>query len=440
MTKRFYQLPVFWCMLFFVFSIILARHNKIGIYDQGYGRSWYNGDAFSDINVESAAKYYQEYGLRKNNGLPTYRYTDSIAGNEFVYTHYPPMAEWIGGIFAKITKHHDFKTLSFPVLFISLALFFLIYYILSVWLKNDIGAFIGASLLVLSNYFIPWADDIHQHIYVEFFRWIFVYGWWLYLSSEKKKILLIYALALSYAMMCFFSFEPYVYTAIIIVGFPIALKKRIVRWEVALLLAVPLVCFGLRLWLSSQYLGSFSAMLNDMTLAYKHRTGSDDRWSEIGRAMSFWDYIQLLPETRLHRLGHFYLFPSFVVIGLAILGLIDLRNKYNQIYRVAIVIYLASISWMLVMPQHALIHIFTLRHIGIFMGLTLGLGIVSFIKHIKAHWNKKDYLFLSIDVIVIIYSLTYFAINTVYFLYMKYGWFYPQFGTDNFELTNYFLW
>ncbi len=439
-NKKFYQRPIFWFILLFVYSVILVRHNNIGIYDTGYGRGWYYGDAFSDINVESASKFYMEHGLKRNYGLPTYKYTDTIPNNEFVYTHYPPMAEWIGGVFAKTTKHYDFKTMSIVPLLLSVVLFFMIFHILSVWLKNDIASFVGASLLVLSNYFIAWADDTHQHVYVEFYRWLFVYVWWFYLSSDKKNKWLVLLLAFSYAMMSLHSFEPYVYIAIITLGFPIALRQKLIRWEVALLLLTPVVCFAFRLWLSAEFLGSVQAMINDMTLAYKHRTGTDDRWSEIGRVMSFWDYIQALPETRLHRLGHFYSFPSLVVVMLAIIGLIELRRKYLAIYRVAIVIYIASISWMFIMPQHALIHIFTLRHIGIFLGLAMGLGIVAYWKIIVAHFHKRDYLLLSIHSVILIYSLTYFGINTFYFLYVKYGWCYPKFGTDNFELVNQFLW
>lgn len=438
-TKKFYRRPVFWVILFFVYSIILVRHAHIGIYDSGFGRAWYFGDAFSDINVESASKYYMEHGLKRNSGLPTYKYTDTIAGNEFVYTHYPPMAEWVGGVFAKLTGHYDFQAVSWIPLCLSVVLFFMIYHILSVWLGNNIASFVGASLLVLSNYFIAWADDVHQHVFVEFYRWAFVYLWWLYLTV-KKNHLLIFVLALCYAMMSLHSFEPYVYIAIIIIGFPIALRQKFIRWEVGLLLAVPIVCFIFRLWLSSRYLGSWEAMMQDMILAYKHRTGSDDRWSEIGRVMSLWDYVNFLPETRLHRLGHFYSFPSLVIVMLGILGLTELRRLDNSMYRIAIVIYIAAISWIFVMPQHALIHIFTLRHIGIFIGLVCGLGILKYKNIIAAHLLKKDYLLLSVHAVILAYSGTYFAINTVYFLYIKYGWCYPRFGMDNFELTNYFLW
>src|SRR5687768_381303 len=127
---KFYKRPVFWIILLFVYSIILVRHANIDIYGPGYGRSWYYGDDYSDRNVESAAKFYLDSGFAANNGLPNYLYQDDIPGNEVVYTHYPPMAEWIGGIVAKITKDYKFKTLSFLPLILSIALFFMIFHFL----------------------------------------------------------------------------------------------------------------------------------------------------------------------------------------------------------------------------------------------------------------------------------------------------------------------
>src|SRR5690606_752233 len=129
--------PIFWVIFLFVYSIIIFRHVNIDIHEPGFGRGWFYGDDFSDRNVESAAKYYMVHGLKSNYGLPTYFYTDTITGNEMVYTHYPPMAEWIGGAVAKLTKDYSFKTLSILPLVLSVFLFFMIYHILSQWIKSN---------------------------------------------------------------------------------------------------------------------------------------------------------------------------------------------------------------------------------------------------------------------------------------------------------------
>lgn len=438
-TKKFYQRPVFWMVLLFVYAVIAARYTKIGIHDQGYGRAWYYGDNFSEANVESAAKFYMEHGFKPNAGLPTYSYLDTVSKNDYVYTHYPPMAEWIGGGVARVTGHYDDRVISLVPLALSLLLFFMIFYILARWLDHSHAAFIGASLLVLSNYFISWADDAHQHLYIEFFRWSFVYLWWLYLTTDSRKKYLLPVLAVCSAMMCLLSFEPYVYIGIVIIGFPWALKQKVIRWEVIVLLLVPVFAFGLRLYLNAEYLGGIAAMITDMKSALLNRTGASGAVSELQRSMDFSDYFHLLPQTRLHRLGHFYILPSLMVVLLGILGAIQLKKMNPVFFRVAMVIYIAVISWIFVMPQHALIHIFTLRHVGIFVGIVAGLGLIRYKTILVAHWKARKYVWLSGHAVLIVYSLVYAGINTVYFVYLKYGFLYPHLGTGNFELTDHFL-
>lgn len=435
---KFYKRPLFWVIFFFVYSIIIIRHAKVDIYQTGFGRGWYFGDHSSEKNVESAAKFYMEKGFNPNSGLPTYMYHDTIPGNEYVYTHYPPMAEWIGGVFAIATHHYTDKAISILPILLSVLLFFMIFYILAKWLNNNTAAFTGGCVLVLSAYFIPWADDIHQHLYIEFFRWSFVYLWWLYLSQNNKKYI-IPVLAVCYAFLCLLSFEPYVYIAIVIVGFPIALKQKIIRWEVAGLLLIPVLSFGIRLYLNARYLGGYSIMIADMRSALLNRTGRSADISELQRKMQLSDYFYLLPQIRLHRIGHFYIFPTVVILLLGILGAIQLKKTNPIFFRIALVIYLASLSWAIVMPQHALIHIFTLRHLGIFIGIVLGFGLIEYRAIMLQHWQKRQYPFLAIHAIIVVYAVFYISINTVYFVYLKYGYLYPLLGKDNFELFDHFL-
>jgi hypothetical protein len=170
-----------------------------------------------------------------------------------------------------------------------------------------------------------------------------------------------------------------------------------------------------------------------------NRTGMSSAVSELERKMDFSDYFHLLPETRLHRLGHFYIFPSLVLVMLGILGSIQLK-KYNPIFfRISIVIYIAAISWVIVMPQHALIHIFTLRHVAIFVGIVVGFGLLKYKSVLVAHWKNRKFLFLAGHGIIIAYTVFYAALNTVYFVYLKYGLLYPHLGTGNYELIDHFL-
>ncbi|MBL7767222.1 MAG: hypothetical protein JNJ58_14075 [Chitinophagaceae bacterium] len=436
---KFYQRKTFWFIFMISFSVILARYIKIDMNDAGFGKGWYFGDAFSERNVQSAARFYEDKGFKPNCGLPMYGYEDSIEANETVYTHYPPLAEWIGGVISTTFKATSDHALSLFPLLLSVLLFFLIFKILAEIIGDDHISFVGASVLVLSNYFICWADDIHQHLYIELCRWSFVYLWWKYLKAPQRPYFILPILCMLYAAMCLLSFEPYVYTAIITVGFSWVLSGRIFRWENVLLLAVPVFAFALRLNLNANYLGGFDAMIADMKGAFINRTGGESGSSELGRAMGLRDYLGLLPKTRIHRLGHFYIFPSLVLFMLGILGLLRIRRYDDQLFRLSIVIYLACVSWIFVMPQHALIHIFTLRHMGIFMGLVLGFGLIAYVQLLKQHFSEKKYVFIGLHSLVILYSIFYAGLNTVYFVYLKYGYLYPHWGTDNYEVIDHFL-
>jgi hypothetical protein len=311
----------------------------------------------------------------------------------------------------------------------------MIFSFLARWLGDNDASFIGATVLVLSNYFICWAGDIHQHLYVEFFKWIFVFLWWWYLTDSKRKYLLP-ILALCYFAMCLLSFEPYVYIAIVIVGFPLVKKQKLIRWEVALLLLVPIAAFGLRLWLNSLYLGSFHAAINDIAGAYIMRIG--DGGGELGRKMGVWDYLYLLPETRLRRLGHFYIFPSTMIVLFYILGMIQLKRHNLTIFKMTLIMYAAALSWAFIMPQHALVHIFTLRHIAIFIGLTIGTGLIQYKNIVINHWKNRKYLMLSVHAILIAYSIFYIGVNTIYFVYLKFGILYPHLGVGSFRISESF--
>jgi len=437
---KFYQRKWFWAIFILVFSVVLARHFKVDIHDEGFGRGWYYGDAHSEKNVESASRYYLEHGFTKNSGLPVYEYNDDNPANDYVYSHYPPLSEWLGGLWANILQEYDAVYIGLFPLLLSVLLFFLIYKILGEFLQEPRAAFIGASLLVLSNYFICWADDIHQHLYIELLKWLFVYGWWMYLKTEKKNLLIYFLLCLSYFAMCLLSYETYVYTAIIVVGFSFVIRKQVFRLDVFVLLLVPVLAFSLRLYVNYLYFGSWDAMVSDMYNAMLERTvGGGSKQNELGRAMTLHDYIWLLPKTRLHRLGHFYIFPSFVIIGLGILGFLQVKKKSAQLFKIVLVVYLASLSWLFVMPQHALIHIFTLRHIGLFLGLVLGYGILRYKEMIITHYREKKYIYMTLHSVVLGYSFLYAMINTFYFVYLCFGWAYPSFGTHKYELINQFL-
>ncbi len=432
---KFYQRKLFWVIFIIVFSVILSRYFKISIHDEGYGRGWYFGDTHSAKNVETSAKYYLDSGFAKNSGLPYYGYDDGIENNEYVYTHYPPMAEWIAGAFATLTGHWQAHYISIMPLVLSVCLFFLIFHFSGQLLPDKNAGFISACIIVLSVYFLAWADDIHQHLYNEFFKWSFVLIWWRYLKFNTSKFNIV-LLAILYLMMCLISFEPYVYIAIVVVGMSYVIQKKWISPEIVLLLAIPLVAFSIRLYMNANYFGSMEAMIADMKGAFVNRTGGENAQSELGRAMNWKDYLITLPKTRFQRLGHFYLFPSVVIFIIGILGIRKIKNTDKELFKVAAVIYIACVSWIVAMPQHALIHIFTLRHMAVFLSIVLGYGIIEYYGIVKKHFLASKKGWIAVHAVLILYTTMYTILNTVYVMYMKYGLFYPHLGKENYDIIN----
>lgn len=435
---KFYQRKTFWLVIIFAYAVIFFRWHAISIHDEGYGRSWYYGDGFSGRNVESAAKFYLDSGFVRNYSLPTYYYTDTIQNNNSVYTHYPPMSEWIGGVFASITGHWEGKYIALLPILLSFLLVIVIYKFLSEILNDDKASFISGSLLILSLYFIGYVDDIHQHLYVELSKWSFVYLWWRYLKFNTSHVYILVLWCL-YFIMCMLSFEPYIYIAILTLGFSVVLQKKWLSWQMVVIASAPIIAFGLRLYLNTLHLGSFEAMLADMKGAFINRTGGDSNWSELGHAMTLNDYLFLLPKTRFNRLGHFYILPTITLIYVGFLGLKSIYSKNKELFRLSMVIYVACISWIFVMPQHALIHVFTLKHMAILMGIIIGVGILQYLEILKKHFAEKKYSFLLAHSVFISYSIVYVAINTVYLLYLKFGLAYPNFGKEPYYVIDNFF-
>ncbi len=434
----FYQKKTFWIIFIFCCSIIVTRYVKISIDDSGYGKGWYFGDSFSCKNVQSAAMYYHDNGFQSTNYLPMYRYEDTITNNEYIYTHYPPLAEWVGGITTKITGSTSEHVFSFLPMLLSILLIFFIYKVLEDITGTKKESFLSASMIVLSIYFLAWTSDFHQALYIEVGRWSVLWLWWYYLQVNSKKIL-VPLIALIYACICFISFEAYVYIAIILVGFSWVLQKKVFRWELLCLLLVPAIMFSLRLYINYLHFHTWATTIADFKSAYVTRTGIREGFSELGRKMTWQDYLILLPKTRFIRLGHFYILPSAVLIIICGLGLAEIKKRNKQLFHLCIVVYMACLSWTLLMMQHALIHIFTLRHVAIFVALTIGFGLYKYKEIVLYDFKNKYFFKIAIHSLVILYSITYASINTVYFLYIKYAFCYPHLGVNTYEVDSFFL-
>ena len=143
--------------------------------------------------------------------------------------------------------------------------------------------------------------------------------------------------------------------------------------------------------------------------------------------MNGYDYFVKLPWERFCRLEYFFTLPSALIILVGIYGMYKIRQYNKELFKLAIVLYIASISWIIVMVQHALIHIFTTRHLGLFLAIASGFGIYYYYDLFKRLWQARSkWLWLHIP--LLLYAIGHAAYTTIFTLYLKFGLLYPHLG------------
>ncbi|MFY8020064.1 MAG: hypothetical protein ACOVP1_02655, partial [Bacteroidia bacterium] len=95
----------------FCFSLILFRLVNISIYTEGRARSAILGDAFSDKNTISSAKFFLDSGFTQTVFLPVHEYDPQSDAVHQVYTHYPALPNILAGIYAVIFQSIDERLL-----------------------------------------------------------------------------------------------------------------------------------------------------------------------------------------------------------------------------------------------------------------------------------------------------------------------------------------
>jgi hypothetical protein len=426
------------CLIFiFCFSLIIHRWQQISIFDEGYGKSWFYGDAFSGRNVYSSAQFFKDSGFTKTSFLPMFDYKRVDRKQEegyplHVYTHYPPLPDILAGFYMTAFGTTNRHTIAIVPLLLSLMMFFLIYRFLEDLLKHKNIAFISASLLVLSNYYIAWADDTHQHVYTEFFKWLMFYLLYHYYENNRTPFYYIPIIAVIYVMQSNFSFEPIVFIAIVILGFSYIYKKSIFTREVFILLPMPLIGFGLHMLQNYYYLGSWSKVYEDMQQAFLIRTQGVGPEVPADHVVNFRNIKRHIPIW-MSRVGHYFLIPFSLLVPLSVLGLRKMRKENKKLFQITIVFLIAGLNWYFVMTQHAFVHMFTTRHLAFFYALVIGYGLYEYRRIFLQHWYDKKIGWMILHFTLIYYGILIFTVNHFYYLYIKYGFAYPYFGTDDFQ-------
>lgn len=416
-----------------VYSVVLYRWYKIPVSDeQTQARIGVYGDAFSSRNVHSAAMWFKDIGFDKTKGLPVFGYKGNFNQQEIgeVYTHYPPLPDLLGGVYARLLSTKEIKDLQLVLIGVSIFFFFFLLKAMEKLLPDKQAAFLSWVFLVTGCYFICWADDLHQHLYTELLKWVYVWILYRYYTEERKTWMLP-ALAGIYFVQSWLTFESIPFLAVITVGFSGLFSRRLFTGTNFVLLLIPVIGVALHFFQNYLYLGSWEAVLVDMkNAALKRITGGGEWQNELGRKVLLYDYVKLWTYETWFRIGRMFGLHGGVFIPLALFALQQLYRHQRTHFYMALLFLAAGISWMFVMPQHAMIHTFTIKHWAFFMAFVFGYGLNRLPGFARQTFRSGPVLhkagFLMAGTALLL-SLGY---NLFYYVYLKFGFAYPYFGTD----------
>jgi len=373
-------------LFIFCFAFIGLRTVMVPVDDAGSGRSSIDGDGYSDVNTLSAVRYFHDFGFLDSHFRPMHSYTtpDTKAQAQ-AYTHYPSMPDILVGVWSIAIDSTNEKVLRlFPIL-LSMGLFFFIFYFMQIWLGDKEAAFISSCLLVTSNYFICWSDTLHKHTFEEVFKWFFVYL--LYRYFRKKSWLLVALMGFLAAVIMNISFEPAVFLSVTIVGLSIIHEKSYFKIFNRLTIVLG-TCFVLgfvaHVYLNYLYFGSWPQAIEDLRAAFLYRTNQCLDPSHCGLTLK--DYLQY-PMVILNRIERFYWIPGWALIVLTWFAFRKWRLTAPQNIQTFWVLFAASVSWYLVMNQHAWAHAFVGKQSGILWAWVSGAGLIEYRLQLLKDWH-----------------------------------------------------
>jgi len=428
---------IYFFVFLFCYTLVIWRIVQVPLYDWDQGRNFIHGDGNSDRNVHSTAMFYKDFGIVEGSCLlPVFRYTgdgDTCAsatnlGDSYFYTHYPALPDILGATYGYIldTKSDQWIRI-FPVL-LSVVFFFFIIKFCKHFIEDNSAAFYSTLIILLSNYFIAWADNLHKHLYEELIKWVFIYLLYDYYQKGKPKKNLIWMIVL-YIVVSNISFEPILYLAVVSIGFCWIYERKILNWETVALGAASVFGVGIHLYQNYLFFGhSWQAVADDMLGSLSERTmGVDGNLKSDRGKVALTEYLEI-PFLWFNRLERVYLIPGWAILVFAVLTMKKYYQENRKFYYACLTIFIATISWSLLMSQHFLVHLFTARHWGIWVALMSGVGIVQYLKIVKADFAGTRWYMKTLHVVFIGYIMVMVLSQQVFDLYLKNGFLYPIFG------------
>jgi hypothetical protein len=426
MSNRLITIIVF----IFCYSLIIFRWLNIPITDKtSEARIGVYGDAFSSRNVYSSAMWFKDIGYRKTKALPVFNYNGNFnqSGVE-VYTHYPPLPDILGGVYTRLLNTKSPYSISIIPILLSIFFFFFLQIALRKIIPDPKAAFISWLMMVTSCYFICWADDLHQHLYTELLKWLYIYVLYRHFTETKKRWMLP-ALCSIYFIQSLITFEAIPFLAIITLGFSIIFTKKIFTAVNLLILMMPVLGVALHFFQNYLYLSSWQAVTEDMKNAFLKRTTGEIN-NELGRTIKATDFLRMWSYELWFRMGRMFTLSAIPFIVVSAFALYHFYYKSRNHFKMAVTFFIAGIAWIFIMPQHAIVHTFTVKHLAIFTAFVSGYGLLRYLELFQLHLHSKQYLLLLFHFVFIGWMFYSFVFNQVFYVYLKFGFAYPHFGVQ----------
>ncbi|MDZ4668532.1 MAG: hypothetical protein SGJ00_11715 [bacterium] len=422
---RFLQFTIF----VLVFTVIGYRAIYVSVFDSERARNGVFGDGFSDKNTLSSANYFLDSGFTQTSFLPVHDYFPGYpAYVPSTYTHYPPLPNILAGLYGILFQSKEELVLRIIPILLSVFFFFFIFYVINDWLKDEKKAMIGASCLWLANYFICYGDNLHQHVYGELLKWIYVYGLYLFHESNQKRKWIWAMLMLIMVLEVNISFEQPVFLGIATLGFSWIYQKKIFSFTTVPAAAMVLLGFTLHLAQNAHFFGSWQMAIDDMTKAYTFRATGVDVEGYINTHKFTWRDAWEIPFDWFNRMERYFAIPGWAMIVVFGLTWKDFKQQYPLFYQINWALFFAAITWGLVMSQHAYFHGFTNKHFSIWFALTAGFCLPIYFNKMKLAFKAEKILPKVLHILLIAYMLGMFLTQQVWEVWLKLGVLYPKFG------------
>ncbi len=399
----------FWALFFFCFLIILTRVLLVPIDDIKGGRTFWRGDDYSEKGSVSASHYWHDYGYWETKFRPMYGYVQGDKASASAYLHYPPIADLITSVYIGIFGS-DLRVARIPPMVLSLIFMIVLALLLQFLFKDPKLALLSLLLTLPANYFLAWADNLYSHMLSEFSKVAFVAVLYLHYNG-KKTWGPILPLALASVLLANISLHLIVYCAFTAVGFSMFYRtgiKRIFALENILLGAGFVSGLALHVYLNRLYLGSWEATLADIRSIF-----------HVRGVLPLAEKLEL-PWTAVNRIERYFLIPGWALLVFFVYFLKSTVAR-PDLQKLSWILLVSGLAWYAVMPQHASVHSYMTREMGLFILLVSGIGVSAYAANVKAKWKLWGWPLKSLNVLFLVYVVAMAITQQVLPMWLKHG-------------------